>query len=77
MADANVTLRGRDDKVNLGGQYNYADNTDSATDVTTLNARNFQLFGTYSHLGNLSTFEHDLCILSILQEKLCVYIRVT
>lgn len=47
--DASVTLRGRDDKVNLGGQYNYADNTDTATDETTLNARNFQLFGTYSH----------------------------
>ena len=47
--DANVTLRGRDDKVNLGGQYNYADSEDSATNVTTLNARNFQLFGTYSH----------------------------
>jgi putative salt-induced outer membrane protein YdiY len=51
--DANVALRGRDDKVALGGMYNYADNetTNVTTGATenTLNARNWQLFGTYSH----------------------------
>ena len=52
-ADANVQLRGRDDKVTLGGQYNYAD--DTSTNATTnqketdLSARNWQLFGTYGH----------------------------
>lgn len=50
--DANIALRGRDDKVAFGGLYNYSDNT--ATDATksTLNARNFQVFGTYSHFFN-------------------------
>lgn len=47
--DADVTLRGRDDKVNFGGQYNYADNKDADTGKNTLNARNWQLFGTYGH----------------------------
>lgn len=47
--DANVTLRGHDDKVNFGGQYNYADNQDASTGKNTLNARNWQLFGTYGH----------------------------
>lgn len=47
--DADVTLRGRDDKVNFGGQYNYADNEDAVTGKNTLNARNWQLFGTYGH----------------------------
>jgi len=47
--DANVTVRGRDDKVNFGGQYNYADNKDVDTGKNTLNARNWQLFGTYGH----------------------------
>jgi len=46
-------LRGRDDKVKFGGQYNYAD--DSSTDKVTnqketkLSARNWQLFGQYGH----------------------------
>ena len=47
--DANATLRGRDDKVNFGGQYNYADNQDPDTKKNTLNARNWQLFATYGH----------------------------
>ncbi|MEQ1530876.1 MAG: DUF481 domain-containing protein [Methylococcales bacterium] len=47
--DADVVLRGRDDKVNFGGQYNYADNKDTDTGKNTLNARNWQLFGTYGH----------------------------
>jgi putative salt-induced outer membrane protein YdiY len=47
--DANVIVRGRDDKVTLGGQYNYGDNTDVKTKETTLNARNWQLYGTYAH----------------------------
>jgi hypothetical protein len=48
-ADANVELRGIDDKVAFGGLYNYSDNEDSATQETTLNARNWQVFGTYGH----------------------------
>ncbi len=48
-ADANAVVRGRDDKVTLGGQYNYGDNTDTATGENTLNARNWQLYGNYSH----------------------------
>lgn len=47
--DANILVRGRDDKVTLGGQYNYGDNTDVKTKETTLNARNWQLYGTYAH----------------------------
>ncbi|NOT85844.1 MAG: DUF481 domain-containing protein [Methylococcaceae bacterium] len=47
--DANVLLRGRDDKVTFGGQYNYADNQDSVTKENSLNARNWQVFGTYGH----------------------------
>ena len=52
-ADANVQVRGRDDKVTFGGQYNYAD--DTSTDQVTkeketnLSARNWQLFGQYGH----------------------------
>lgn len=51
-ADAGVLVRGRDDKVTLGGQYNYGDNTDNPNTPqaqTILNARNWQLYGTYSH----------------------------
>ncbi len=48
-ADAGVVVRSRDDKVTLGGQYNYGDNTDVTTKETTLNARNWQLYGTYAH----------------------------
>jgi putative salt-induced outer membrane protein YdiY/Cu/Ag efflux protein CusF len=47
--DANIIVRGRDDKVTLGGQYNYGDNTDVKTKETTLNARNWQLYGTAAH----------------------------
>jgi putative salt-induced outer membrane protein YdiY len=47
--DAGVVVRGRDDKVTLGGQYNYGDNTNTVTKETTLNARNWQLYGTYAH----------------------------
>lgn len=47
--DANVELRSADDKVVFGGLYNYSDNEDSATEKTTLNARNWQVFGTYGH----------------------------
>ncbi len=47
--DANVEVRGKNDKVNLGGQYNYADNQDVDTGKNVLNARNWQLFGTYAH----------------------------
>ena len=47
--DANVALRGMDDKVTFGGLYNYADNEDSATGESTLIARNWQVFGTYGH----------------------------
>ena len=47
--DATVTVRGRDDRVILGGLYNYADNEDNVTKKNTLNARNWQLFGNYSH----------------------------
>jgi putative salt-induced outer membrane protein YdiY len=50
--DGEIIVRGRDDRVSFGGQYNYADNT--AQDVnglesTTLNARNWQLYADYSH----------------------------
>lgn len=47
-ADANAIVRGRDDKVTLGGQYNYGDNTEnpnSDNSRTVLNARNWQLYG--------------------------------
>ncbi len=50
--DANAIVRGRDDKVMLGGQYNYGDSTDNpntAQSRNVLNARNWQLYGTYSH----------------------------
>ncbi len=45
--DADVILRGRDDKVSFGGQYNYADS--QANGINSLNARNFQLYGNYAH----------------------------
>lgn len=51
-ADANVLVRGRDDKVTLGGQYNYGDNTENPNTNQArniLNARNWQLYGTYAH----------------------------
>ena len=51
-ADANALVRGRDDKVALGGQYNYGDSTDNPNTPESrniLNARNWQLYGTYSH----------------------------
>ncbi|MEQ1560482.1 MAG: DUF481 domain-containing protein [Methyloglobulus sp.] len=48
-ADAGIVVRGRDDKVTLGGQYNYGDNTNTVSKETTLNARNWQLYGTYAH----------------------------
>ena len=50
--DANVVVRGRDDRVTLGGQYNYGDNTDNPNTPFSrniLNARNWQLFGNYAH----------------------------
>ncbi|MCX7087853.1 MAG: DUF481 domain-containing protein, partial [Methylococcales bacterium] len=50
--DANIALRGRDDKVTFGGLYNYSDNTEKDAPKSTLNARNFQVFGTYSHFFN-------------------------
>ncbi len=51
-ADANVLVRGKDDKVTLGGQYNYGDNTNNPNTPlaqNVLNARNWQLYGTYAH----------------------------
>lgn len=51
-ADANTIVRGRDDRVTLGGQYNYGDNTEnpnSDNSRTVLNARNWQLYGNYAH----------------------------
>ncbi len=59
-ADANILMRGRDDKVTLGGQYNYGDNTSNpngnkndpipaARPSNQLNARNWQLYGTAAH----------------------------
>ncbi|MFZ1810496.1 MAG: DUF481 domain-containing protein [Candidatus Nitrotoga sp.] len=45
--DADVTMRGRDDKVTFGGQYNYADA--QVAGKNELNARNFQMYGNYSH----------------------------
>ncbi|MBM4207819.1 MAG: DUF481 domain-containing protein [Gammaproteobacteria bacterium] len=51
-ADAGILVRGRDDKVTLGGQYNYGDNTDNPNTPQAqniLNARNWQLYGTYAH----------------------------
>jgi putative salt-induced outer membrane protein YdiY len=47
--DATATVRGRDDKVTIGGLYNYGDNQDQATGKNQLNARNWQLFGNYAH----------------------------
>lgn len=47
--DANILVQGHDDRVTLGGQYNYGDNTDVVSDVTTLAARNWQLYGNYAH----------------------------
>ncbi|SJM92603.1 DUF481 domain-containing protein [Crenothrix polyspora] len=47
--DATVTVRGRDDRVVLGGLYNYADNEDQVTKKNSLNARNWQVFGNYAH----------------------------
>jgi putative salt-induced outer membrane protein YdiY len=47
--DATITVRGRDDRVILGGLYNYADNEDQVTKKNSLNARNWQLFGNYAH----------------------------
>jgi putative salt-induced outer membrane protein YdiY len=46
-SDADVTMRGRDDKVTFGGQYNYADA--QVAGINALNARNFQMYGNYSH----------------------------
>lgn len=55
-ADANAVVRGRDDRVTLGGQYNYGDNTENPNSNdplnpsrTVLNARNWQLYGNYAH----------------------------
>lgn len=47
--DATITVRGRDDRVVLGGLYNYADNEDQVTKKNSLNARNWQVFGNYAH----------------------------
>lgn len=47
--DANVELRGMNDKVVFGGLYNYSDHENTATQETTLNARNWQIFATYGH----------------------------
>jgi hypothetical protein len=52
-ADANIIVQGHDDRVTLGGQYNYADSAvvDSITNQKrdALNARNWQLYGNYAH----------------------------
>lgn len=47
--DANVELRGVDDKVAFGGLFNYSDDENSVTEKTNLTARNWQVFGTYGH----------------------------
>ena len=50
--DANILVQGHDDRVTLGGQYNYGDNTENpntANERTVLNARNWQLYGNYAH----------------------------
>lgn len=51
-ADAGVLVRGRDDKVTLGGQYNYGDNTNNPNTPQAQNvlaARNWQVYGNYNH----------------------------
>lgn len=45
--DVDVTMHARDDKVNFGGQYNYSDA--QVAGKNELNARNFQMYGNYSH----------------------------
>lgn len=50
--DANIVVRGRDDRVTLGGQYNYGDNVENpntSQERNVLNARNWQLYGNYAH----------------------------
>lgn len=53
--DANILVQGKDDRVTLGGQYNYGDNTEDPNGPnkrTVLNARNWQLYGNYAHFFN-------------------------
>lgn len=68
--DANILLRGRDDKVAFGGLYNYADNQDATTKKNVLNARNWQLFGTYGHFftDKFYTYAHALLTNDRLQD---------
>ncbi len=50
-----IVVRGQDDRVSFGSQFNYANNTRRDADGrrnNVLNARNFQLYADYSHFFN-------------------------
>ncbi|CAD84082.1 MAG TPA: DUF481 domain-containing protein [Nitrosomonas europaea] len=50
--NTDLVVRGRDDRVSFGGQFNYADSKSRDSNgqkETILNARNFQLYGDYAH----------------------------
>lgn len=50
--NTDLIVRGRDDRVSFGGQFNYADSKSRDSNgqkETVLNARNFQLYGDYAH----------------------------
>lgn len=50
--NTDIVVRGRDDRVSFGGQFNYANSKSrdvSGNKETVLNARNFQLYGDYAH----------------------------
>ncbi len=50
--DGEVIVRGRDDRVTFGGQYNYSDNTERTglnTERSVINSRNWQIYADYAH----------------------------
>lgn len=50
--NADLVVRGRDDRVSFGGQFNYANSksrNSTGSKETILDARNFQLYGDYAH----------------------------
>lgn len=54
--NTDIVVRGRDDRVSFGGQFNYANSKSRDTNgskETVLNARNFQLYGDYAMLTSL------------------------
>ncbi len=53
--NTDIVVRGQDDRVSFGGQFNYANSRardESGAKETILNARNFQIYADYAHFFN-------------------------